>query len=486
MGRMTAKKDFRTLVCFWGFILFSLILPASSQAIVAGMPVPPGQQDIYYDKIASPVLTDDPLEAKPVGFGSAAQGGNTLSVRFSLPAFDGPVDIYVAFTLSTAPAYINILSSDGQTFKTFLIDDVVQQFAMGTLPSGVEKWKSNQIGPLDDTSFGDIPLSDIESGIYYVYFLVTPAGRVDRYYLWETYFLNPLLSDFQTCSGKPSNPIGIQDRRLLIATSPDGINFSRTNTVLADNSSVPDAIVLPSGRMLVYYVTSCKITSSQNSDLNEIVAAVSDNNGNSWAYKNVTFNGVPSGSTPPVDPNVVLKPDGSLRLFATIDPDVMGTQKARTYSFISTDGGFTYNMEGERFSVSGMDVLDPENFRFSDTNWKIYAGTRHATSTDGNTFTDQGTICVATDDLGRCFIVADITDFSSAAPLYRMYVHGIIGTSEGIRSLTSTDTNTWTLEAGNRLTIDTSAGKEYMYVNFPTVGRLNNGTYIMIYETRIP
>lgn len=248
MGRMIVKKrDFRTLVCFLGFILLFLIAAASSQAIVAGMPVPPGQQEIYYNQIASPVLTDDPLEAKPVGFGSVAQGGNTLSVRFSLPAFDGPVDIYAAFTLSTAPDYIFILNSDGQTFKTFLIDDVVQQFAMGTLPSGVEKWKSNQISPIDDTSFGDIPLSSLEAGTYYVYFLVTPAGRVDRYYLWETYFSVMLPGKyflaFHACDRSAKDCVTTNtNHSIYLAYSDDGVSWSPLPNYTPFQGSVPDVV----------------------------------------------------------------------------------------------------------------------------------------------------------------------------------------------------------------------------------------------------
>lgn len=293
-------------------------------------------------------------------------------------------------------------------------------------------------------------------------------------------------SDFTPCSGKPTNPTYVETLRLMTATSPDGLAFTRTSTILNDRASVPDAVVLPSGRILAYYVVACKIVGGAQETTNEIVAAVSDDDGTSWAYKDVTFNGVPAGATPPVDPNAVLKPDGNVRLFVTIDPDPNDVSvKARTYSFLSTDGGFTYDIEGERFAVAGADVLDPENYRFSDTSWKIWAGTRYATSADGNTFTDQGAINVALDDQGNPFIVAEIAATADAG-IYRMYVHCDLACADGIRSLVSTNTTDWTLEAGSRLTVDPSGGLESDGVKFPTVVRMSNGTYLMVYQTTIP
>jgi len=268
----------------------------------------------------------------------------------------------------------------------------------------------------------------------------------------------------------------------LLATSNDGLNFTRTNVKLFDRGSVADAVVLDNGRILVYFVAAYIKVGGTEIRTNETVVAVSDDNGNSWAYKYVTFNGVPSGATAPVDPNVVLKPDGSIRMFATVDPDGTGPQKARTCSFLSTDGGFTFTYEGVRFSVAGTDVLDPENFRFSDNNWKIWAGNRHAISTDGNTFTDEGIVKYG----GLEAIYADVTAFSEG---YRLYAHGASPTQEAnnwIKSFYSTDTTNWTLEAGNRLTLEAGSTLESISLMFPTVVKLKNGTYLMAYETTIP
>ena len=292
-----------------------------------------------------------------------------------------------------------------------------------------------------------------------------------------------LTSDFQPCWGKPTypSPPFPETQRLLLATSSDGLTFTRTNVRLFDRGTVPDAVVLDNGRILVYFVAAYIKVGGTEIRTNETVVAVSDDNGSSWAYKYVTFNGVPSGATAPVDPNVVLKPNGSIRMFATVDPDGTGSQKARTCSFLSTDGGFTFTYEGVRFSVDGTDVLDPENFRFSDNNWKIWAGNRHAISTDGDTFTDQGVKQYG----GLEAIYADVTAFPDR---YRLYAHGA-STQEAnnwIKSFYSTDTTTWTLEDGNRLTLDLSNTLESESLLFPTVVKLQNGSYLMVYETTIP
>ncbi|MEM3165107.1 MAG: hypothetical protein QXO51_06735, partial [Halobacteria archaeon] len=314
-----------------------------------------------------------------------------------------------------------------------------------------------------------------------------------------------LTPDFDYCPGKPANPTGIEDRRVLLASSPDGLNFTRNNTILADRASVPDAVVLNSGRVLVYFVVGCKkINGTEQSVVgSQIGVAVSDDNGTSWVLKNVTFNGTPPNGTPPADPNVVLLPNGSLRLFATIDPDTAGSLKANTYSFNSTDG-FNYTFEGERVngtsvfnndSAYNQGVLDPETYRFSDTDWRLWNGgragfNRFSTSTDGNNFTDKGYFCPGNETIGgggQCFTVGDISSTSNSS-FARMYVFGRVGGISYIRSLnnSSNDTGNWTNESGNRLVLDTTTGLESDQLAAPTVVRMATGTYLMAYEVTIP
>jgi len=298
--------------------------------------------------------------------------------------------------------------------------------------------------------------------------------------------------DFEPCIGYGGSE-GLQNLRLLLATSSDGINWTRTNRVLSDRSSVADAIVLPSGRILVYYVAGCAQLSGSSQTINTIKVAVSDDNGLSWSYRDVLFNNVPTGGTLPVDPNVVLLENGDINMLVTIDPDQTGSQSPCSYSALSVDGGFTYNMNTTAvYTISGTNILDPENFRFGDNNWKLWAGGVQGRnllgiSTDeGASFTNQGEYCTSTntDVSSECYVTADVVKYDSAT--YKMYAFGTSSNGQIIRSLTSTDGIDWTLDDQICLTVNSSTGVESYDVWAPTVVKLNDGSFLMVYETKIP
>jgi len=302
-----------------------------------------------------------------------------------------------------------------------------------------------------------------------------------------------LISDFQPAVGRSTSANGFPPYRLLLANSPDGINWNRTNIVLGDRSSVADGLVLPSGRILIYYVTGAKIINSVEQNANDIVMAVSDNNGSAWIYKDVIFNNIPIGATKPVDPNVVLLADGSIRMFVTIDPDQSGTEKPQTYSAISTDGGFTYTIEGKRFSVTNTEILDPENFRFSDSDWRLWSGgipgkNIYALSTDGGSdFTSQGEFCLGkSDDSTNCHIVADVIQADSAD--YRIYAFGPMGSNlkEGICYYFSEDGSSWELNPDSKFAVDSTNGIESERIWAPAVIKLADDQFMLVYETQIP
>jgi hypothetical protein len=251
--------------------------------------------------------------------------------------------------------------------------------------------------------------------------------------------------------------------------------------------------VLPSGRLLVYYVAGCIKVSGSEQPANHIKVAVSDDSGISWTYKNVQFNNLPFGGTLPVDPNVVLLDNGNINMLVTIDPDQTGSQKPCSYSALSTDGGFTFTLGNTSvYSVSGTDVLDPENFRFGSGNWKLWAGgipgkNMYGLSTnEATSFTDQGQFCSATniDNSLECYITADVIKYDDST--YKMYAFGTSPNGQLIRSLSSTDGDTWTLDTIVNLTVQSSSGVENLDVWAPTVLKLSDTSFIMVYETRIP
>lgn len=141
------------------------------------MTVPPGQESFSYDPVASPVISSDPAQAKPIGVGLVAEGGSTLSLQIALEQFSGLVDVYFAiYAPAIDPYNIYILKSD---------------YTLQPLSVVFEPWKGNTAGPINEKLFGDIPILFLPAGTYYLYLAVTPSFSLDSYYLWETYFIIP-------------------------------------------------------------------------------------------------------------------------------------------------------------------------------------------------------------------------------------------------------------------------------------------------------
>ena len=138
---------------------------------------------------------------------------------------------------------------------------------------------------------------------------------------------------------------------------------------------------------------------------------------------------------------------------------------------------------GVRFQADGM-VLDPNVLRAGDQ-WIFFAGggpggNHFALSPDGLTFTAQAPFSAENVIMANGLAVPDG---------YRYYGFdqtGPPGTPRYIRSLFSTDGVNWTVEDGNRLDLDESAGLETNEVKDPSVVQLADGSYLMFYVTGIP
>ncbi|OWY21881.1 hypothetical protein BVG80_12190 [Sphingobacteriales bacterium TSM_CSM] len=192
----------------------------------------------------------------------------------------------------------------------------------------------------------------------------------------------------------------------------------------------------------------------------------------------------------PVDPNMELLPDSSIVMLAIMETGTL----QQVHALHSTNGGFTFQYIGPAFSVSGQSLYDPENYRFANDNWQLYAGnltlnnSLKATSTTGNpVFTNSVAFCSAVSNIPPdCYIVADITNIGGG--IYKMYAFGNAGvTGDAIVSLHSNNAgNTWALESGLRLQLTTPSAVESGRVATPTVVHAQNGPFIMVYETYIP
>jgi len=171
-------------------LFFLVVLIVTGAAMGAGsgnaapsIPVPSGQEVFpAYSLIASPILSVDPSQAQPVGVGAAASGGNAVNVEIALDQFSGLVDIYFGiYAPSIDAGNVYLLTSSG-TLEAVS----VQALTSSLSSSGITPWVSNSSGEIIAPVLGDRSVAALPSGTYYAYLLVTPAGRLDSYYLWTT------------------------------------------------------------------------------------------------------------------------------------------------------------------------------------------------------------------------------------------------------------------------------------------------------------
>ncbi len=135
--------------------------------------VPRSQQSIVYNPVATSVDAMVSEQAKPVSVGAVAQNGNTLALHVSLFTFSEAVDIYLGIYAPGVTSDIFVVHPDG----------VPRPASLGIVP-----WRANTLGPVDEFPYGEIPVDLFTKGRYYLYLVVTPAGRADTFYLWQTFF----------------------------------------------------------------------------------------------------------------------------------------------------------------------------------------------------------------------------------------------------------------------------------------------------------
>jgi len=155
---------------------------------ISAIPVPAGQETFVLPAITSPVVSLDTNLMNPFGFGPLASGGDTLQFQIALAQFAAPVDLYIAYTVSTGPVNISLLKPDF-SFQAFS-PQVARQLLSGVAAAGVEPWMTNVTAPIDANPL-TLSVAYLSPGIYTVYLLVTPSGRLDAYYLGETSFVIP-------------------------------------------------------------------------------------------------------------------------------------------------------------------------------------------------------------------------------------------------------------------------------------------------------
>jgi hypothetical protein len=307
-----------------------------------------------------------------------------------------------------------------------------------------------------------------------------------------------MTSDFQPCIGidqTQKNPIAYH--RILLASSKDGLHFTRLNKLISDRASVPDIMIDKDGNVRIYFVLiTCR---EQSQDLSNIpVVAISFDNGKNWIYKKLIIEApsdaphckTPGGSPAPVDPEVLLMSDGTYRLYATC-PQYTAQGTPMTYVFFSNDGIHFSGAKHTYIPQSGI-ALDPVVVKFGSI-WHLFNGNSNpATSLDGITFNQPktGIFCpfkFKDGNVDKCYVIGDVLTLEN--PLrYRIYLFGDTP-NEGFKSILSSDGQNWTMEQNSAeyiLTITQEAKEEYHKLMFPTVAKLKDGIFLMAYETFVP
>ncbi len=302
-------------------------------------------------------------------------------------------------------------------------------------------------------------------------------------------------SDYTPASGETTNPMddgtsggGPWASRLLLATSSDGLNFTKLLVSLSDQADVATVTTDSNGCVWTYFI-SCQSAVVQNQQC-VITSALSPDNGSSWIYKRITLNGF-TDSAVPVDPTIWIFPDESKFLYVTYDPLISNNQNIY---YATTSDGITFTYGGQVFSTSDYTIGDSMIVETGST-YQLFAnalsgadqtGNMHATSSDGVSFTtasDNITFKPQADGVVQTFSNALAND-PGVMRIYT-YPHNP-NPFNAINSFTSTDGITWTADAGTRLTPDASNGVESGNVKDPAVTKLSNGNYLMIYSTEIP
>jgi hypothetical protein len=174
----------------------------------ATMPVPTGAQVFSYQPVDLPVVSDDPSQAKPIGVGPIATGGNTIDLRVDIGPFAGPVNVSL---IAYAPAIDSedlyfIAPGLGLKKLSDAVGEEEQAERDGRRRSSDERedsehslpskhfrdlvvWKKN-VTSVNEGVF-TAKITDLPSGLYPLVLAVTSPDNPDNSYRWITYLFIP-------------------------------------------------------------------------------------------------------------------------------------------------------------------------------------------------------------------------------------------------------------------------------------------------------
>lgn len=246
---------------------------------------------------------------------------------------------------------------------------------------------------------------------------------------------------------------GPANHRVLLATSPDGLNWTVGRESLAERASVPELFLDPAGRPTVLFVDA--------SGPRDAIGAMQRDDTGVWRRAATDLR--------EVDPNVVRLADGSYRSYVK---SLDGSMAA----FASSDG-LQWRGLGEVFrDARYTNATDPDVFETPD-GWVMLVslGPRllRCTSPDGLRFTTDGTVL----DLG-----GSVSDTVKVDGGWRTYFHVNADQRAGslmrIRSAFSADGKQWRVEDGDRV-VAPPEGPAALGVADPAAVQLPDGSWLM-------
>lgn len=263
---------------------------------------------------------------------------------------------------------------------------------------------------------------------------------------------------------------------LKLARSRDGITFTEINNAFLDHAAGPDLIVLPGGDLLALFDHA----RDDDSGRPTVMAVTrSKDQGESWSLmKPVRLHGGRGHVAGARHGDLLVAPDGSLRLFFSIPSDHAGGKSRRTATILSavTRDGLDFRVDAAtRVRATGMSdahiaaVWFRSRLHLFIADWQRgftrasleARNTQHYLSPDGRRFLRLGP--------GR---IQNAQFVGSIVPLPRA-LRAYVSSPAGIRSFISTNARDWKMEPGLRL----AGGWD------PGVVRLKDGSFLMLYCT---
>lgn len=324
--------------------------------------------------------------------------------------------------------------------------------------AGVQGWDSGGDAGLDSGGAGGDTQAQLPEG--------DPAE-------WMRIDAEPLPPRFGRAEG--AGPLSPGVRRIHLATSPDGLNFTRAGVSILDQSNSPSIVQLR-GRTLVY-------STLHHLDAPKDGTAVSAlNRDGTWSTYKVELRGLPgTRQSGAVESYAFVLEDRRVRLYFGMDVDGVWAIHAAT-----SDDGIVFQYDGESVPSNGYlgDIggyIDPIVAEL-DGAWHMLltnSGNEegaHALSTDGLHFDVDSTFDLWVDNDHH--ILSNWQDTEEGARVYT-------STGSFIGSASTVDGQNFEVEDGERL--PSLAGlREGDFVQDGAVQQMSDGSYWMVYVTEIP